>query len=325
MKQARFVAMHVREWDSLQAWLGQLDRQPKRSMRQEPALDFPAAYRRVCHHLALAQGRGYSHEVTDRLQRLVQHGHRVLYRPPPPRWHRAAAFLVADFPRLVRSQWRCMALAAALLYVPALALLLWLQVHPELAHTLFSSARLAEFERMYDPANPHLGRSSGTNLQMFGLYVFHNVGIAFRTFASGLLFGVGAIYVLGANGVVLGGIAGHLTAIGYGGPFWRFVVAHSAFELTAMVIAGGAGLQLGLTLLSPGRQRRGPALVAAGWIGAKLALGAFAMLVVAACIEAYWSSLAALPDPLRFGSAALLWRLVLAWLGFGGKVAGHGA
>lgn len=325
MKQERFVALHAREWDGLQAWLGELDRQPKRGMRQEQALDFPAVYRRICHHLALARGRGYSHEVTERLQRLVQRGHLVLYRPPPPRWHRAAAFLVADFPRLVRSQWRCMALAAALLYVPALFLLAWLQVHPELAHTLFSSARLAEFERMYDPANPHLGRSSGTNLQMFGLYVFHNVSIAFRTFASGLLFGVGAIYVLVANGIILGGIAGHLTAIGYGGPFWRFVAAHSAFELTAMVIVGGAGLQLGLTLLSPGRQRRGPALVAAGWVGAKLALGAFAMLVVAACIEAYWSSLAALPDLLRFGSAAMLWALVLGWLGFGGRVTRHGA
>ncbi len=325
MKQERFVALHAKEWDSLQAWLGELDRQPKRGMRSEQALDFPAAYRRICHHLALARGRGYSHEVTERLQLLVQRGHRVLYRPPPPRWHRAAAFLVVEFPRLVRSQWRCMALAAALFYLPALALLAWLQVHPELAHTLFSSARLAQFERMYDPANPQLGRSSGTNLQMFGYYVFNNVSIAFRTFASGLLFGVGAIYVLGANGIVIGGVAGHLEAIGYGGPFWRFVATHSAFELTAMVIAGGAGLQLGLTLLAPGRRRRGPALVEAGWIGAKLALGAFAMLVVAACIEAYWSSQVGLPDALRFGVAALVWLLVLVWLGFGGRAGRHGA
>src|SRR5690348_18037882 len=59
-----------------------------------------------------------------------------------------------------------------------------------------------------------------------------------------------------------------------GGPFWRFVAGHSPFELTALVIAGGAGLHLGLTLLAPGRQRRGPALVAAGWVGAQLALGA---------------------------------------------------
>ena len=89
---------------------------------------------------------------------------------------------------------------------------------------MFSSDQLAQFEKMYDPHNAHLGRSSGTDLQMFGYYVMNNVSIAFRTFASGLFFGVGAIYVLAANGVLIGGVAGHLTAIGYGHPFWRFVV-----------------------------------------------------------------------------------------------------
>jgi len=325
MKQQRFVALHEREWDSLQSWLSALDRQPKRTLRQEQALDFPSSYRRVCHHLALARGRGYSHEITDRLQRLVQQGHRVLYRAPAPRWHRVAGFLVAGFPRLVRAQWRCMVAAAVLFYLPALVTLILMQVRPELAHTVFSSAQLAQFEKMYDPANAHIGRSSGTDMQMFGFYVMNNVSIAFRTFASGLFFGVGAIYVLGANGVLIGSMAGHLTAIGYGGPFWRFVVGHSPFELTALVIAGGAGLQLGLTLLAPGRERRGPALVAAGWIGAQLALGAFAMLLAAAFIEAYWSSIAALPDALKFGSGALLWMLVLGWLWRGGRTGAHGA
>lgn len=321
MKQERFVAMHGREWDSLQSWLNALGRQPKRTMRQDQALDFPQAYRRLCHQLALARGRGYSREVTERLQRLVQQGHVVLYRPAAPRWHRVADFLVAGFPRLVRAQWRCMLAAALLFYVPAIVTLVLMQVRPELAHTLFSSAQLAQFEKMYDPANAHIGRSSGTDVQMFGFYVMNNVSIAFRTFASGLVFGVGAIYVLAANGLIIGGVAGHLTAIGYGGPFWRFVVAHSAFELTALVISGGAGLRLGLTLLAPGRQRRGPAMVAAGWIGAQLALGAFAMLVVAAFIEAFWSSVASLSDPVKYGSAALLWLLVIVWLSRGGR--GH--
>jgi uncharacterized membrane protein SpoIIM required for sporulation len=294
-------------------------------MRQEQALDFPQAYRRLCHQLAIARGRGYSHEVTERLQRLVQQGHVLLYRPPAPRWHRVADFLVAGFPQLVRAQWRCMLLAALLFYLPAMLTLVLMQVRPELAHSLFNSAQLAQFEKMYDPANAHIGRSSGTDLQMFGFYVMNNVSIAFRTFASGLVFGVGAVYVLAANGLLIGGVAGHLTAIGYGAPFWRFVVAHSAFELTALVISGGAGLRLGLTLLAPGRLRRGPAMVAAGWIGAQLALGAFAMLVMAAFIEAFWSSVASFSDPLKYGSAALLWLLVIVWLTRGGRGQHDGA
>ena len=325
MKQERFVNLHAAEWSRLQSWLSALERQPKRTLRQEQALEFPASYRHVCHHLALARGRGYSHEVTDRLQRIVEQGHCVLYRPPAPRWHRVADFLVAGFPRLVRSQWRCMLIAAVLFYLPVLITLVAMQLRPELAHTVFSSDQLAQFEKMYDPSNTELGRSSGTDLSMFGYYVMNNVSIAFRTFASGLFFGVGAVYVLAANGLLIGGMAGHLTAIGYGAPFWRFVVGHSAFELTALVISGGAGLRLGLTLLAPGRQRRGAAMVAAGWIGAQLALGAFAMLVMAAFVEAYWSSIASLPDAVKYGSGALLWLLVLTWLWRGGRGTHNGS
>ncbi|WP_266159802.1 stage II sporulation protein M [Dyella silvatica] len=318
MKQEHFMALYGKEWDTLQAWLDRVELRNREAMRSPQALEFPAAYRRLCHHLALARARGYSREITDRLQNIVQQGHRLLYRPPAPRWHRVAMFLVADFPRLVRAQWRCVGLAAVLLYVPLLLCLVLVQWKPELAHSVFGSTQLAEFEKMYDPANPSIGRSSGTDLAMFGHYVMNNISIAFRTFASGLLLGVGAIYVMTMNGIIIGSLAGHLTGMGFGHPFWRFVVGHSSFELTAIVIAGGAGLRLGLTLLAPGRQRRGPAMVAAGWIGAQLALGAFAMLLVAAFIEAFWSSIAGLPDLVKFGSGGLLWLFVLTWLCRGG-------
>jgi len=318
MKQERFVALYGEQWDTWERWLNSARRNARAAQKDPQALAFPEAYRRLCYHLALARSRGYSHAITDRLQHIVQRGHRVLYQPDALHWQRIARFLVAEFPRLVRAQWRYMMVAALLLYLPAaisLGLLWW---RPEWAHSVFGSRQLAGFEEMYSPANAHIGRSSGSDVSMFGFYILNNVGIAFRTFASGLIFGVGSIYVLMTNGLIFGSIAGYLTAIGDGVPFWRFVAAHSAFELTAFVIAGGAGLRLGLTLLAPGRERRGPALVAASWTGAQLALGAFVMLVVAAFVEAFWSSIAAFPDVVKYGSAAALWALVLLWLARGG-------
>jgi len=324
MKQERFVAQHEAEWAEVEHWLRGTGRKAWSSVLAERGVDFPTQYRRLCNHLALARSRGYSHAVTDRLQRIVEEGHLRLYHAPSPRWSRLGRFIVADFPRLVRSEWRPMLIAAVLLYVPTIVCLVLLQWRPDFASSLFTGSQLENFERMYDPSNKDLGRTSGTDVAMFGFYVMNNVGIAFRTFASGLVFGVGAVYVLVMNGVVMGGIAGHLNAIGYGHPFWRFVAAHASFELTALVIAGGAGLRMGYTLLAPGRLRRGDALREAGRKGAQLALGAFAMLVVAAFIEAFWSSVATFPDSLKFGSAALLWLLVIAWLGLGGRRATRG-
>jgi uncharacterized membrane protein SpoIIM required for sporulation len=154
---------------------------------------------------------------------------------------------------------------------------------------------------------------------MFGHYIMNNISIGLRTFASGLLAGLGTVLVLLFNGVTIGAVAGHLHQIGYGVTFWRFVAGHAPFELTAIVIAGGAGLQLGLKLLAPGRRRRIDALVEGGTIGAKLCLGVAFMLLVAAFIEAFWSSIGALPAAVKYTVSGLLWTLVLVWLWRGGR------
>lgn len=327
MRQAQFVARHEREWDAFAQWLDARAASPRaaragrgwQGLRDE---DMPAHYRRLCQQLALARRRGYSPEVTARLQELMQRGHNALYRPAPPRWRRMLEFLLADFPRLVRAQRGCLWASAALFVLSMAGMYLAVRWRPELVHSLFDPAQLAQFESMYDPAAPgeKLGRDSGSDLMMFGYYIANNIGIGFRTFASGLLAGVGSLAALVFNGVVFGAVAAHLQGIGHGGPFWRFVVGHSAPELSAIVVAGAAGLRLGLDLVAPGRRSRIDALVEGGKAGGRLCIGVFAMLLFAAFVEAFWSSIGWIPAPVKFAVGGVLWALVLGWLGFAGRV-----
>jgi uncharacterized membrane protein SpoIIM required for sporulation len=323
VKQHQFQARHGNEWDLLERWLDARAR-PKRKQLPFRALDdagFAAAYRRLCQHYALAQRRGYSALLQGRLRDLVHRGHVVLYRPPAPRWRRMLEFVGADFPRLVRRcRWH-VAIAAALLFGPMIVCILVLQQRPELVHTLLDAETLAQVEAMYDPAraDERLGRDSGTDMQMFGHYVMNNISIGFRCFASGLLGAIGPVFVLLFNGVTIGAIAGHLTAIGYGEPFWRFVVGHSAPELIAIVISGAAGLLLGMALLAPGQRSRGRALIEDGALGARLVLGVFVLLLFAAFVEAFWSSIGWMPDTVKFGTGLALWLLIVLWLWRGGR------
>lgn len=328
MRQEQFVARYQHEWQALEHWLATRGDNP-RSGRGQPAADglndedIPQHYRRLCQQLALARKRGYSPQLVARLQLLMQQGHRLLYRTPPPRWRRALEFLFADFPQLVRSQARSMWVATALFVVPLVGTFALVQWYPQFIHLLMDNTQIAAMERMYDPAAPHLGRDSGTDWMMFGYYIMNNISIGLRTFASGLLAGVGTVLILLFNGLTIGAVAGHLQHVGHGEPFWRFVVGHGAFELTAIVIAGGAGLQLGMKLLAPGRRRRIDALIEGGVIGARLCLGVAAMLLVAAFIEAFWSSIAEIPAWGKFAVAAVLWSAVFAWLWRGGRGSGH--
>jgi len=327
MRQDAFVARHESEWDAFERWLDAREGSPRRARatrREWDGLvdeDVPSRYRRLCQQQALARRRGYSPQVTARLQALMQRGHNVLYRPPPPPWRRALRFLLADFPRLVRAQRGCLWASLVLFAVPLVLMFVLIQQWPELAYGVMSPEQLAQMEGMYDPARAaeRFARESQSDMEMFGYYIWNNVSIGFRTFASGLLAGVGTIFVLIFNGIFIGTVAGHLQAIGHGGPFWRFVVGHSAPELTAIVIAGAGGLRLGLALIAPGQLRRVDALVQAGRDGGRLCLGILFMLVFAAFVEAFWSSTGAIPDPVKFGVGGGLWLVTLLWLWRGGR------
>jgi uncharacterized membrane protein SpoIIM required for sporulation len=322
MKQSLFEKRHQEEWDHLSQQLEQLER--SRNVAQSS--DFPNAYRRLCHHLTLAQARGYSSLLIDALQQLALRGHQQLYRDRGRLSASLSTFILAGFPRLVREQWRFV-LAAALMFLGSLVGIgLLVYLFPELVYSVLSVEEASQIRGMYDPAAGHLGRSieraASEDWVMFGYYIMHNIGIAFQTFASGLLFGLGSAFFLFFNGLTIGAVAGHLTQIGSGSTFWSFVIGHGAFELTAIVLAGAAGLLLGWALIAPGRLTRGEALRLAAGKSVLIIGGVVLLLLIAAFVEAYWSS-SAVTLTTKYIVGALLWLLVLGYLLFAGR--GHHA
>jgi uncharacterized membrane protein SpoIIM required for sporulation len=148
---------------------------------------------------------------------------------------------------------------------------------------------------------------------MFGFYVKNNIGIAFQCYATGLVFGLGSLYFLVANGAFGGAVAGYIASLGFGGIFFPFVATHSAFELTAIVLCGAAGLRMGRSVLLPGQLTRTAALELAARETSVIVFGAAVMLLIAAVIEAFWSSAAWVTPTAKFSLAAFCWILVLSF------------
>ncbi len=316
MKQVDFERQHGADWERFERWLD-----ANRAGDALPDLLVPQAYRRLCQHLALARDREYSPELVDRLNALALRGHHLLYGARAPRGTaRSLEFLVAGFPRLVRGEAALFAAAALLFFGPFTALALALQWFPDLIYYVLDPRTVAGFQEMYDPAASRIGRrDADDNVAMFGFYIWNNVKIGIQTFATGLAFGIGSIFYLVTNGAIIGAVAGYLTQAGYGVTFWSFVSGHSAMELTAIVISGVAGLRLGAAVIAPGRSSRKAALVAAARPALRLMVGAAAMFVAAAFIEAFWSPLNTVPASFKYAVGMLLWALVGAWLLLGGR------
>jgi uncharacterized membrane protein SpoIIM required for sporulation len=312
MRQAPFEAAHAAQWQAFEDFL---DGKPAFD-----AAEMPERYRRLCQSLALAGDRQYSPALVDRLNRLALRGHHALYENRRRQPQRVLEFVLAGFPALVRSEWRLVAVAALLFFGPLVGLIVLLQLFPEFVHYLLSPGQIASFHEMYDPASTRLGmREADTHLMMFGFYIWNNVRIGFQTFAGGLLFGVGSIWFLGANGVILGAVAGYLTQIGYTETFWSFVAGHSSWELIAIALSGAAGLRLGLAVISPGNRSRKAALVAAARPAVRMMYGAALMFFVAAFVEAFWSPLTEVPFDVKIGAGLAGWAILLAYFSFAGR------
>jgi uncharacterized membrane protein SpoIIM required for sporulation len=147
---------------------------------------------------------------------------------------------------------------------------------------------------------------------MFGFYIKNNVSIDFRIFGGGILAGVGTMFFLVYNGLAMGASAGYVQMAGNPTSFWSFVAGHSSFELLGMLVAGMAGMRLGLGVLRPGRLRRGTALVQAAKEALPLIYGAAFMTVLAAFVEGFWSA-QAVPANAKYAVGIFFW---VAWVAY---------
>jgi uncharacterized membrane protein SpoIIM required for sporulation len=323
MKQGAFEALNAPKWDSFEAWIRVLSGADSGSSEKRALIgrQFPPMYRQICHHLALARTRRYSIGLQQRLNQLALDGHQYMYRSRTSFVRAIGRFTAVDFPAAFRRCWKYMAASATLFYLPALGMALAVQTYPDLVFSLLNPFDVSRMEDMYDPGNTILGRerASDTDVMMFGYYIYNNISIGFRTFAGGLLFGLGSLFFIVFNGLFFGAVSSHLILIGSGEPFWSFVAGHSSFELTAIVIFGGVGLMLGYGALAPGRKSRWHAIRDQAIAAVPLIYGGSVMLVAAAFIEAFWSSTTWPPVQTKYLVGSFLWFLHGIYFAFMGR------
>jgi len=293
----------------------------KKPKKRNLGEEFPENYRLLCHHLSLARSRHYSPLLVERLEKLVINAHQIYYRRKTHMLSSVLIYFTSGFSQSVRKEWHWILLSSALFFGTFLGMLITLQYYPDMVYTVISGEQLAQMESMYDPSQDKIGRNrtSGTDFEMFGFYIFNNTGIGLRTFASGLLFGVGSVITLVFNGLTIGGVAGYLTFIGYSSTFWPFVSGHSAMELTAIVLSGAAGFKLGFSIISPGRKSRLRSLIDSAREAIYMMYGVATMFVIAAFIEAYWSSMTDIPSMVKYTVGVINWLLLIMYFVFLGR------
>jgi len=291
----RYLARNQEGWARLQA----LTRKARRGVsRLEPGeLDeLVQLYQRTSAHLSYVRTYYRDAGLTARLTTLVADAASVIYGARSRTLRAMGRFFTTTFPAAVWHCRRLVLISAALTFLPSLALGVW----------------LANSDRAIDAAAPDAVREayveedfeayySSEPAAQFATEVFvNNVRVSILAFAAGILLCVVTAAILMVNGANLGFAAGLFVAAGEAPRFWGLILPHGLLELTAVVIAGGAGLRLGWTVIDPGDRLRGEALAEEGRRSVVIVLGLIAAFATAGVIEGFVTG-SSLPTVVRVG------------------------
>lgn len=310
-----FLATNQPSWDRLSSLVRRAGRSVGR-LSPDELEEMVALYQRTATHLSYARTTYRDPALTATLSSLVARAGAVVYGSRPRTLRALGHFFAVTFPAAVWYSRRFVAVSAALLLIPAFAVGLWVASSPRAVEATGPKAvREAyvnqDFEQYY--------RSAPAS--EFASHVFtNNVQVSIYAFAAGILLCLPTALILMVNGANVGVAGGLFASVGQQTKFWGLILPHGLLELTAVFIAGGAGLRLGWTLIDPGDRTRRAALAEEGRRALAIVAGLVVVFAAAGTIEGFVTG-SSLPTWARVGIGVLGEAVLLTWLIVRGRAA----
>jgi uncharacterized membrane protein SpoIIM required for sporulation len=280
------IAASAPRWTRFASLLATAQRRGLRSLGEEGVREFVAEYRAVAADLARLRTAAGSHAMDELFQlgRLVAGAHNLLYRDRGMALRATVRFLFTDVPREIRRSAAPIALAAVLLFGPALVAGVAVVRTPALASELLPPGMLKRADDGVRRARNGEGYIDDPQLfrpVMASSIVANNVQVSFAAFAGGVTGGLLTAALIIANGISFGSVIGLYVSKGIGRLLLAFVAPHGVLELSAICIAAGAGFLVATALLVPGARTRRRAIVENARRAVRL-VGASTLLLLAA-------------------------------------------
>jgi uncharacterized membrane protein SpoIIM required for sporulation len=318
VRQSAFVEKRSPSWERLDALATKAGRKGVRGLGAAGAGELGRLYRATTSDLSYARGRGFDPALVEYLNRLTARAHAYVYGGSAQTGGaRIAAFYRETFPREFRRSLPYVAICTAITVAFAVVAYAVIRAHPAAAYSLLPPGLVPdEIRKSLHDSNFAIDRDFAP--AMSAAVITNNIRVAIAAFAGSITLGALTVYIIAYNGLMLGGMGALFTNAGFGYDFWATVAPHGAIELTAIQIAGAAGLLIAAGVLYPGRLRRREAIVRNARRAGTLIAGVASMLVVAGTIEGFISPQRWPPD-VRVAFGALTGVALVLYFGFSGR------
>ena len=252
--------------------------------RSGPEIDeLVRLYLRAATHLAEVRTRYRDPRLEAYLNRVVGSAHAALYGARARSLRQLLRLFGPRYREAARRTLPFILVAAGIMVLVTGAVAVWV-----------TSSRQAQAGLLPPLAREALRRAGGRRPVLgvappgLSTFIFeNNVQVAVLSFISGVAFGIGSVFFVANNALLLGTLAGAYQSAGKAGVFWPLILPHGLLELTAICIAAGAGMRIGWSLIEPGDRPRGEAIVAEARDAVFVVVGVVPAFAVAALIEGF--------------------------------------
>ncbi len=296
----RLVLKREKEWKQLQELLSKVEAGGLKRLNESELSSFVKLYRMASTDLSYLQTHFRESRYTTYLNHLLSRCHNYIQIQDRSSAQKLKHFFSSGFPGLLFREKNLFILATLTFVLASLFAFFSIYMETPWADDLLSPQEKAMLENRASQIEdgeqiiPVAQRSPFTAFIMT-----NNLQVSFLAFAGGIFFGLGTIYILIVNGLMLGSLAAVYALMGESLIFWALILPHGITELLAIFITAAAGLLLGRALLVPGDYTRVTRLKQEGRKAVMLLIGTVPMFIIAAVIEGFIT-------PAAFSSAGKL-------------------
>ncbi len=272
-------------WNRLEALLEQTRSGGPQGLSRSELRELALLYRQVAADLSALREDRSTQNFARSLNLLLARAHNIIYTGQKSSFFEVIRFFRYSYPRIFRRNLRFVSAAFLLFAAGAVIGALLTLTQPQFMHRLLGEGMVETIERK------QMWTHSIVSIKPFAssAIMTNNLSVSFTTFAFGMTAGVGTVYMMLMNGLLLGVIGVACWLSGMSLSLWSFVAPHGVLELPAIFIAGGAGLKLAHGLLFPGLLSRRDSLTVAGAEAVRLVVGIIPILIIAGVLEGFLS------------------------------------
>lgn len=282
---ANWLRLRLEHWHILESKLKKEETQGNSEL--EEAREVLAGFRSLLSDLSLARRTMPGNPITRYLESLFLRCQEVIYRQPGHFFMQMRDLYDLEIPELMRQMIKPIAATLLLFLISIFAGWLLISNYPDLA-TLFASQEMIDNVQKGKLWTDDLLNIAPSSLISLGI-ITNNITVSLFAFALGALYGLGTLYVISLNGLMLGGIFAFTAQYQMAERLFKFIIGHGVVELSVIIIAGAMGLRLGEALIRPGRQNRLQAFQETTMNAGKVLLAAIPFLILAGLIEGFIS------------------------------------